>query len=180
MNFELKVKDISLETYLLTSEIEDINIINNLKKDIESMNFDTKKETSVKASFSGWNSLNNNKNFHSFLKLIKPQMKTIYKGDFFIHESWANICSNQEEVTEHNHRGVTAFCGVLYLTEGGPGTYFSDLNYTVEEKVGRFVLFHPYLNHKVIKLNNDLKRITVAFNMNELSPWLKSNNNIKV
>ena len=180
MNFELKVKEVPLETYLLTSEIEDMDIINNLKKDIESMNLDTKKETPVKASFTGWNSLNHNKNFHDFLKLIKPKMKTIFKNEFYIHESWANICSNQEEVAEHNHRGVTAFCGVLYLTEGGPGTYFSELNYTVEEKVGRFILFHPYLYHKVIKLNNDLRRITVAFNMNELSTWLKSNDNIKL
>ena len=180
MNFELKIKDIPLETYLLIAEISDMNIINNLKKDIESMSFDTNKETAVKAKFSGWNSLNYNKNFHEFLKLIKPEMKTIFKGDFFIHESWANICCNQDEVVEHNHRGTTAFCGILYLSEGGPGTYFSGLNYTLEEKIGRFALFHPYLNHKVIKLNNDLKRITVAFNMNELPPWNKSKNKIEL
>ena len=49
-------------------------------------------------------------------------------------------------------------------------------DFTVEEKIGRFVLFDPLLWHSVNKIVNDMERITVAFNMNEISNWAKLEN----
>jgi hypothetical protein len=59
----------------------------------------------------------------------------------------------------------------LYLTEGGPGTYFKEYDLLVEEEVGKYILFHPLLKHSVQKIENNIERITIAFNMNEVKTW---------
>jgi hypothetical protein len=64
-----------------------------------------------------------------------------------------------------------AFSGIIYLTDGGPGTFFRDLNLTIEEEIGKYILFTPYLKHSVQKINKDIERITIAFNFNEISNW---------
>jgi len=95
----------------------------------------------------------------------------VYKENFLIKDAWGNICKLGEEVTEHNHGGVTGFCGILYLTEKGPGTYFKEYDLLIEEKIGKYIIFHPLLTHGVKKLENDIERITIAFNMDEIKEW---------
>jgi len=172
MNFELKVKDILLETFILTGKINNKNIINNLIHFIKN-NKDEKLsyKTNVRGHFTGFDSLVENKDFINFLKEIQPQIKIIFLNNFIIHSAWGNICKFGEEVLEHSHGGTTAFCGILYLSEGGPGTYFKEYDLLVEEKIGKYVLFHPKLFHKVEKITTDLERITVAFNMNKVKSW---------
>jgi hypothetical protein len=104
--------------------------------------------------------------------LIRQELSFICHKSFVINEAWGNICKKGDEVLEHNHRGTTSFCGILYLTENGPGTFFKDLNINVDEKIGKFVLFHPILFHQVKKIENDIERITVAFNMNEVDDFV--------
>jgi hypothetical protein len=171
MNYNLIVKDKILETYILTSKIYDNDLINNLinlvkeKKDNE-----LSYKTHVKGHFTGFNSLNNNTHFVNFLKLIQPTIYLIYKNDFIISEAWGNMIKKGEEVTEHDH-GDMAFCGILYLSDGGPGTYFRDHNLTINEEKGKFVLFHSSLLHSVQKINQEIERITIAFNMRSIKPW---------
>jgi hypothetical protein len=167
MNFDFKVKDVPIQTYLLTGKIDNKDLINNLiyfirnNKD-EALSY----KTSVKAHFTGFKSLVENKDFINFLKIIQPQIKFIFNDNFEISDAWGNLCRYGEEIVEHDHHKNTAFCGILYLSEGGPGTYFKDYDLTVEEEIGKYVLFHPYLIHKVKKIEKDIERITVAFNMN--------------
>ena len=71
----------------------------------------------------------------------------------------------------HDHELTSAFSGILYLTEGGPGTFFHEHNITIEEEIGKFILFHPRLMHSVKKIENDIERITVAFNMDKIKLW---------
>ena len=59
----------------------------------------------------------------------------------------------------------------MYLTEGGPGTYFKEYDLLIEEEIGKYILFHPFLKHKVEKIKNNIERVTVAFNMNQLKDW---------
>jgi hypothetical protein len=172
MNFELKVKDVSVKTFLLVGEIKEDKILNNLINFIkENTDESLSYKTHVKGHFTGFNKLNLNEDFLNFIKLIEKNIKIICKSNFFIKDAWGNICINNEEITEHNHNGVSAFCGILYLTDGGPGTYFKEYDLTIEEKIGRYVLFHPMLLHSVKKIEKNLERITVAFNMNEISSW---------
>jgi len=179
MNFDLKVKDIPLETFLLTGKINNNDIINNLINFIKNNKDDTLSyKTNVKGHFTGFNSLINNKDFYSFLKLIQPCIFTIYNKNFIISEAWGNICKKGEEVTEHNHNGDFAFCGILYLSNGGPGTYFRNYDITINEEIGKYVLFHPQLLHCVKKIENDIERITVAFNIGKIKDWEKDLNNL--
>jgi len=172
MNFELKVKDISVETFILVGELKEQKILHTLKKFIkENKDENLSYKTHVKGHFTGFNKLNLNEDFFNFIMLIKNDIKVICKNNFFVKEAWGNICNNNEEVTEHNHEGTSAFCGILYLTEGGPGTFFKDYNLTIEEKIGRYILFHPLLYHSVKKIEKNLERITIAFNMEKLSSW---------
>ena len=172
MNFQLNVKEITFEGYLLIGKINNKDVIENLKKFIKE-NVDEKLsyKTHVKGNFTGFKSLIDNNDFYNFLKLIDSYIKVIYRNNIIIHEAWGNICKKSEEVTIHDHRSVSAFCGILYLTEGGPGTFFLEHNITIEEEIGKFVLFHPKLQHSVKKIENDIERITVAFNMNCITEW---------
>jgi hypothetical protein len=180
MNFELKVKDISLQTFIMTGKIYNEKIINNLInfiKNNKDTNLSTK--THVKGHFTGFKSLVENENFINFLKIIQPNIQIIFQNNFLIEDAWGNICKINEEVTEHNHAGINAFCGILYLTENGPGTYFKEYDLLIKEEIGKYVLFHPILKHSVEKIKNNIERISVAFNVNELNPWDNDSKKIK-
>jgi hypothetical protein len=83
MNFELKVKEITKETYILTSKINDKDIINNLIKSIkECKNSDLNYKTNVKGVFTGFKSLIKNVYFVDFLKIIQPSIRVIYTQNF--------------------------------------------------------------------------------------------------
>lgn len=176
MNFDLKVKDITLETFLLTGKIDNKDIINNLINFIRNnKDEELSYKTSVKGHFTGFGSLIRNKDFINFLKIIQPQIKFLHKENFEINSAWGNICRYGEEIVEHDHGSINAFCGILYLTEGGPGTYFKDYDLTVNEEIGKYILFHPKLLHKVNKINKNIERITVAFNINRIPLNLTEN-----
>ncbi len=172
MNFELKVKEILKKTYILTGKINNKQLIKNLitfVKNNKDENLSYK--TNVKGHFTGFKSLIQNEDFINFLKIIQENIQIIYKDNFIIHDAWGNICKIGEEVIEHDHRGITGFCGILYLTEGGPGTYFEEYDFLVKEEIGKYILFDPLLKHYVKKIENDIERITIAFNMQPLKEW---------
>lgn len=158
-------KNISLETFILVDEIDNNLVLDNLIKDIYENKDFFFKNTNVKAKHSQFKFLVENENFHNFLHLIKKQIYSIYKHNFVIEDCWSNIYNGDDYAEEHDHRGSTAFSGILYLTDGpGPGTYFKEYDLTVFEKKGRFVLFHGHLKHEVKKFKYTKDRITVAFN----------------
>jgi len=166
---EILKKNIPLDTFILIDEINDDFILNNLLKDI----FENKEYyhmyTKVIGKHTKFNFLNENKNFHNFLKLIKKQIYSIYKENFVIQESWANTYNKNDYANLHDHKGSTAFSGILYLTDGpGPGTYFPEYDLTVREKKGKFVLFHGNLKHEVKKFNYEKDRVTIAFNCSQI------------
>jgi hypothetical protein len=176
MNFDLKVKDISLETYILTGNINNQEIINNLINFIKnSKNTELSYKTHVKGHFTGFKSLIENVDFIDFLKKIQPQIKIIFKENFIITDAWGNILKKNEEITEHSH-GNKGFSGILYLTDDGPGTYFKEYNLLIKEEIGKFILFTPILLHSVPKVDKDIERITVAFNMTETKEWYDMSN----
>ena len=171
VNYELKNKDVFLKTFLLIGKINDKKIINNLIDFIKINKKDLTNKTHVQGGFTGFESLTNNENFIDFLKNIKEQINVVYKENFIIRDAWGTYSRLNEEITEHNHAGVDGFCGILYLTKGGPGTYFRDYDLLIEEEVGKYVLFHPILKHRVEKITANIERFTVAFNMVKMMNW---------
>jgi hypothetical protein len=178
-NFYLQFKEILCKTFILTGKIYNKEIIENLTSSIKK-NIDPKlhSKTCVKAGFTGFQSLVEDKYFINFLTLIKQNIKMIYPNNFIISEAWGNFCKKNDQVTEHDHRGASAFCGILYLSEGGPGTFFPDYEITIEEEIGKFILFSPILRHSVKKIEKDIERISLAFNMASLKTWQIEENNI--
>jgi hypothetical protein len=172
MNINLSLKNITIQTFILTGKIEDKNILNNLKNYIKNVEIKNLiKDTHVKGSMTGFKSLIHNEDFHKFITLIREEIKLIYKDNFIIQDVWGNICKKNEKITEHHHNGITAFCGILYLTEGGSGTFFKQYDLLIKEEVGRYVLFHPMLLHSVEDIKDDIERISLAFNMNDVKSW---------
>jgi hypothetical protein len=172
MNFELKVKEILNPTYILTGKINDKNIINNLinfvkKNKDEKLSY----QTNVKGHFTGFKSLINNEDFINFLKIIQENIKIVFQDNFIIKDAWGNLCKINEEVAEHDHRGTSGFCGILYLSDNGPGTYFKEHDLLIKEEIGKYILFHPLLKHSVAKITDNIERITIAFNLDALSDW---------
>jgi hypothetical protein len=153
-------------------------VLKNLKKKIIqiSKNINKHNLTKVKGIFTGFQSLVADKNFHKFLVDIHPIIKKYYPFDFFIKDAWANILNEGDEVVVHSHNGECTFCGILYLTEGGPGTYFNDIDLNVEEEIGRYVLFDPLMQHSVKKIKNNVSRMTIAFNLVIRKEWQKIEN----
>jgi len=177
MSFDFILKHISTPIYLLVDEYKNLNVLNNLKnKILQHPGSELSYKTHVKGKFTGFESLINDEDFYIFLKDIHKQINFIYKDNFQIKEVWGNVCKKNEEITEHSHGNVSAFCGILYLSEGGPGTFFTEFNITVEEKFGKFVLFHPSVLHSVKKIDKEIERITIAFNMNEINNWDNTTN----
>ena len=147
MNFELKVKEIIKETYILTGKINDKDIINNLIHSVKNnKNEELSYKTNIKGHFTGFDTLIKNNYFLNFLNLIEENIKIIYPNNFIISEAWGTICKIGEEITEHNHPGITGFCGILYLTECGPGTYFKQYDLTIKEGSDVFDLYLIVLN----------------------------------
>jgi len=180
MNYNLLVRDLNVETFILHGKINDKELIENLKNTVREKAKDStlNYKTNVKGLFTGFRSLINDKYFIKFLELIKNEMKLVYNSPFIIKDAWGNICKENDEVLIHDHIETTAFCSILYLTDGGPGTYFSNYDLNVDEEIGKFVLFSPILKHKVSKLDKNIERITIAFNADQEKNWVNYENGV--
>lgn len=181
MNFQLNVKEILKETFILTGKIDNEQLIKNLITFVKNNKDDgLSYKTHVKGHFTGFKKLIQNENFLNFLKIIQPNIKIVYKHNFIIQDAWGNLCKINEEVTEHDHKGVTGFCGILYLTDDGPGTYFREYDLLIKEEIGKYILFDPLLKHSVQKIENDIERITIAFNMQATKDWEDYSQTIRI
>jgi hypothetical protein len=175
MEISLITKILPLKTFLLTGKVNNSDLINNLKISVKNKinNSNLHYKTHVKGKFTGFEALTQDFYFNCFIKSILEEIRVVYPNDFGIKDSWGNIYNKSDSAALHNHNGTTAFCGILYLTEGGPGTYFPEYDITIQEEIGRYLIFHPLLLHKVNKITNDLERITIAFNAEECKIWEK-------
>jgi hypothetical protein len=169
-------RNISVDTFIVMGEITDFELIDKLveearKKIPEST---VSRKTNVTAQHTDFFSLVHSVNFHDFLKIIKKDIQKIYKKNFVVGDVWANFYSKPQEdfAKMHNHTGATAFCGILYCTDGpGPGTFFPQYDINFSEKKGRFLLFSPILLHEARPFNYLKERITVAWNFSEIKNW---------
>lgn len=167
-------KKIKKEIFLLEGIIKNKELLDILKnKIINEVEINNVMQRNVMGKSTNYNFFIKDFDFVSFIKSIKKEIEKIYPYDFIIREAWGNVYNKNDFAKEHTHIDTTAFCGIVYLSDNGPGTYFSELKLTVKEKIGKFVLFSPILNHSVNKCKN--KRITLAFNMDECKPWINYN-----
>ena len=180
INFEFISNKIFRNSFIFTGEINDKDLIDKLIEDTrEGVKISTiSGKTNVKGTHTEFEYFVNNSKFHKFFRLIQPSIFEMFKKNLIIKDAWGNICNKNDEVIEHTHLGTTGFCGILYLTDNGPGTYFKDFDILVEEKIGKYVIFDPLLYHSVEKITEQKERITIAFNIDLVSPWIDYNKSI--
>jgi hypothetical protein len=172
-------KEVKRNTFILIGELNNNVLIDDLIKDVkeevENGKNLLKYKTNVRAVHTDFKSLSSHPNVHKFFCETKSYIYKIYQKNFEIKDVWGNIYteSNKDYAEEHNHGETSAFCGIIYLTDGpGPGTYFREYDLLIPEKKGRFVFFHPLLYHEVKPYKYTQERITIAFNLFEIKSWV--------
>jgi hypothetical protein len=169
---------IKRDVFLLEGICKNTKILKSLKNKIKDNTKNLEAgTTNVKAKTTSFIFLRKDPDFITFLKDIRQDINKVYPYDFIVIDAWGNAYEKGQYAVEHTHIGSSAFCGILYLSNNGPGTYFSELDLTVKEKEGKFVLFSPILKHSVNKHKDKKQRITAAFNMDECKPWIRYNEN---
>jgi hypothetical protein len=181
LNEEILNLTVKRDTYILVGEIDDLDLIDKLAEEVKRGIKEKTISTNV-TNHTVFNFFIENPLFHKFLKIIHRSIYKIYKQNFIIKDAWGNIYFKKGDVAnKHTHKGVSAFCGILYCTDGpGPGTYFEDYDITIQEKKGRFVLFDPILIHGVKEFDYNKERITIAWNFMEIKKWSNFTNVYKV
>tara|TARA_R110000737_G_scaffold110876_2_gene143840 strand:+ start:5087 stop:5614 length:528 start_codon:yes stop_codon:yes gene_type:complete len=164
MDFDLHIKPIVKDSFILISKLNDFNLMERLICDI-TMGIKEKNnsyKTNVMGKMTGFKYFNRNKNFLKLIELMKPYLKKVINTEIELRDSWGNILDKNDYVKIHNHHPA-AVSGILYLTEG-VSTHFPLYNKHIEAEVGKLVLFDPLLNHSVAKNKVSKKRYSLSFN----------------
>jgi len=104
--------------------------------------------------------------FLSFDIFFNDYLKT---GPLRLDDCWGTKSCEFVETIRHDHSlGVS---GIIYLTEGGPGTFFPQFNFNVSEKIGKIVFFDSQTEHEVKKTKINNTRYLLAFNFKHIKPW---------
>jgi hypothetical protein len=149
------------------------NLIKEIDKGVGKLNY----ETNVKAQMTTFEYFMNNKYFLKFIKDISPEFENYITNKLQIalklKNAWGiKMNGKQDHVIEHNHdHSTNSISGILYLTGHGPGTHFPELNHSVKENTGKFVLFNSFLMHSVQKSHLKKNRYTISFNFEEYAEW---------
>ena len=169
MRYNLKRLKIKKEVFILTSKIYNRELLHKLKDYvIEKSSIIFSKKSNVHSARTDFKALINNDEFFGFLKESRDIIYNAWEKDYVVHDAWGCVYKDPNNFCKrHNHLGTTAFSGILYLTDHGPGTYFSELDITVKEEVGKFVIFDPMLYHEVPRYKYTKERVVVSFNCDE-------------
>jgi len=169
MNYNLQRLQIKKDVFVLTGKINNQELLHKLKQYvIEKSSIVFSKNSNVHSARTGFKELINNNEFFGFLKESKDIIYNAWEKDYVVHDAWGCVYRDPGNFCKrHNHLGTTAFSGILYLTDDGPGTYFHELDLTIKEEKGKFVIFHPILYHEVPRYNYKKERVVVAFNCDD-------------
>jgi len=165
-----KISSISIEKklHLIEYQLDDLSFVNDFKTLIENNISDWSYKTNVKGKMTNIDFFCKNDILRNIFTKCNEHLKYFSKNTIGLIEAWGNILEGNEEVVPHTHYG-SRVSGILYLTEGGPGTYFEQFNKTIEEKIGKIVFFNGEVMHGVSKSNLINKRYTLAFNFYDFS-----------
>mgnify|MGYP003139080148 FL=1 len=169
MTYNLKRLKIKKEVFILTSKIYNRELLHKLKDYvIEKSSIIFSKNSNVYSARTDFKALINNDEFFGFLKESRDIIYNAWEKDYVVHDAWGCVYKDPNNFCKrHNHLGTTAFSGILYLTDHGPGTYFHELDITVKEEVGKFIIFDPMLYHEVPRYKYTKERVIVSFNCDE-------------
>jgi len=164
---------------IVSNDITDMDLCDRLIEKIK-LNIDpTLSHKTNVPHMTAFERFNGDSDFHAFLKLIQPDIKKIWQRSFMIKDSWGVLMNKGDSTDCHSHQEASAFCGVLYLTTGGPGTSFPEIQQVINPVKGRFILFDAIMKHFVMPSDID-KRYSLAFNMVDVKDWDNTNTSITI
>jgi metal-dependent amidase/aminoacylase/carboxypeptidase family protein len=171
LDFNLHIKPIVRDSFILTGKINDFKLLEELKKDIDKgvKKNNNNYKTNVHGKMTAFKYFNKNNNFIKLIDILKPYFNKVTKKNIELQDSWGNILKGEDFVYAHDHF-PSVVSGVVYLTKG-EGTYFHYYDYTIMAEIGSFVLFDSIIPHEVKKNYFKEKRYTLAFNFNMISDF---------
>jgi hypothetical protein len=165
--YQVHVKEIIKKCFVIEYKIKDLKHISYLKNKIDSSSFENTNKTNVKGKMTNWKEFTNNKVFINILNNATNNFNFFNLNKSFLAEAWGNLLKKNEEVKLHSHKD-SEFCGIMYLTDNGPGTHFPEIDMVIKEEIGKIVFFSGELSHFVPKIKDKKDRYTIAFNFVQL------------
>ena len=163
-----------INLFLYEEQLENINVnyfIDKIKNNIDK---DLSHKTNVKGKMTGWYCFRNDPNMKNLLGTANSLVSILKLPPIRLDECWGTWSSTSVETLEHKHTPADV-SAILYLTEGGPGTFFPQFNINIEEKIGKIVFFHADTLHSVRKCKLKKDRFLISFNFNKLKFWENNN-----
>lgn len=150
--------------------IKDFNCEYFIKKINDNINKKISHVTSVKNLMTDWNTFVDDQELRKIIYNYSDLFNYVLKTPkLTILNAWGTKSLDYVETSEHNHGlGVSA---IIFLSEGGPGTYFPEFEYNSDEKIGKIIFFDSRLNHSVKKTKIDNTRYLISFNLTEVKSW---------
>ena len=167
--YNLNVYSIPRKYFIIEYQLKDLSNIEYFKNIIDKNTGEYDYVTNVKGRMTSFKQFVKDKIFFTVMDEVKDLFDVMNYGELYLKDAWGNILQNKDSVEEHAHECTVS--GILYLTEGGPGTYFKEANKLIEEKIGKVVLFSPDLMHSVKQSDTPSKRYTLAFNFEKVHKW---------
>jgi len=126
--------------------------------------------TNVKNEMTDFKTFIHDFKIHNILKEFSTLFDVILSCDpLVLSDCWGTKSCEYVETKKHEHD--TGVSGIIYLTEGGPGTFFPEFNLNIDEKVGKIVFFDSRTLHEVKKTKIANPRYLLSFNFRWIRPW---------
>jgi hypothetical protein len=169
-DFKLNIAKVESLGFLIEYQFKNLDFVDILKKEIKNSVGSMDYKTNVKGKMTNFSKFTKNKIFNNLLEECIEITHVLNLPKSILTDAWGNILKKGDSVEVHSHYKCS-ISGVLYLTEDGPGTYFPQFNKTIDEKIGKVLLFSGNLLHGVPIYNGNEDRYTIAFNFEEMTPW---------
>ena len=166
--YNITKRPVTKQAIIIETLIQDLSIVESLKKKIDEKVGVNDYKTNVRGQMSGWLDLLHESSFKEIIGQNKDLWMTEFPNiaKYSVFEAWGNKLKKNDFIVEHKHIPCI-LSGIIYLTNKGPGTYFSEIDYTVKEEIGKVALFPSELSHSVDKFTFDEYRYTISFNLKE-------------
>jgi len=126
--------------------------------------------TNVKNQMTDFKQFSNDIEIHQILKRFTNLFELhLNFGRLALQDCWGTKSCEFVETLRHDHGlGVS---GIIYLTEGGPGTFFPQFNLNIDEKIGKIIFFNSLALHEVKRTKITNPRYLMSFNFKEVKNW---------
>lgn len=168
--FNIQYTTSKYSLFLYEDFLENFNSNYFIKKIDENISDKLSYNTHVKNQMTDFRTFTHDYEIHQIFKKFDNLFKLVSNTDSIrLQDCWGTKSCEFVETNKHSHSlGVS---GIIYLTEGGPGTFFPEFNFNVDEKIGKIIFFDSRALHEVKKTKIINPRYLLSFNFKEVKSW---------